>query len=405
MQQLFSELNATIDCAILDEIFERVASESELPEWLTEKYVRGLNEDFGVFGTHEKVVYAALSQIKESRELTLFARLLYEVLASGRRGGPYFKSLVLPKAPADAPHLVGYDFVGLFAILGHIRDNYQELCARGVPEEVVRETLRGIDGSIETSTVKEGRPSFNKDYFMWSYNYINGRLLTLGRLNYQIWPGHSYPVRIFKNGEGKSAVLAEGAKIDKSGYIHGSLGYTDEASAYDADFIETDEYYEGYPADPEGGLVLPTRCRLLKSEWEVAVNRQDAVLHIHIPSGGGFTAEALEGSYRMAREIFGRCYPEFDVKVFFTGTWLISPELRPFLKPTANMRTFASYFKLFPIRARGMSVYSFLFNRIATSPAEVDHATLPEDTSLQRSIKAHLQKGGMIHEWGGYFLF
>ncbi len=405
MQELFSKLNARIDCAILDEIFEGVRSERELPEWLREDYVRQLNEEFGVFRSHEAVVYTALSQIKESRELTLFTRLLYEVLGSGRRGGPYFRALTLPKAPEDAPQLVGYDLVGLFAILGHIRDNYRDLITRGVPEAVVKETLAGIDGSITTSTVKEGRPSFNKDYFMWSYNYINGRLLTLGRLNYQIWPGHSYPVRIFKNEKGETAVLIEGAHLDKSGYIHGSLGYTDEASAYDAAFVETDEYYEGYPADPQSGLVLPERCRLMKSEWAVAVKRSDAVLHIHIPSGGGFTAEALEESYRMAREIFGRCYPEFDVKVFFTGTWLISPELRPFLKPTANMRTFASYFKLFPIRARGLSVYSFLFNRIATSPAEVDPTTLPEDTSLQRSIKAHLIGGGYIHEWGGYFLF
>ncbi len=405
MQELFSKLKAEIDCAILPEIYERVTADPALPEWLSEEYVRGLNEDFGLFKTHEEVVYTALSQIQASPELTLFSRLLYEVLGSGRRGGPYFRTLTLPKAPADAPHLVGYDFVGLFAIMGHVRDNYGELVARGVPEEIIRDTIVGIDGSIETSTVKEGRPSFNKDYFMWSYNYINGRLLTLGRLNYQIWPGHSYPVRIFKNAKGDTALLVEGTKIDKSGYIHGSLGYTDEASAYDADFIETDEYYEGYPTDPEGGLVLPERRRLMKSEWAVAVKRSDAVLHIHIPAGGGFTAEALEESYRMAREIFGRCYPEFDVKVFFTGTWLITPELRPFLKPTSNMRTFASYFKLFPIRARGMSVYSFLFNRIASSPAEIDHATLPEDTSLQRSIKAHLVGGGYIHEWGGYFLF
>ena len=259
MQDLFSKLGALIDCAILDGIYEKAVKEEGLPPWLGKAYLRQLNEEFGVFSTHEEVVYTALSQIKESRELTLFARLLYEVLGSGRRGGPYFKSLVLPKAPADAPHLVGYDFVGLFAILGHIRDNCAELTARGVPEDVIRKTLRGIDGSITSSTKKEGRPSLNKDYFMWCFNYINGRLLSVGRLNYQIWPGHSYPVRIFRNEKGETRVLIEGARIDKSGYIHGSLGYTEESRAYDADFVETDEYYEGYPADPQSGLVQPTR--------------------------------------------------------------------------------------------------------------------------------------------------
>lgn len=405
MQELFSRLQATIDCAILPEIYERVKQAPALPEWLHEEYVRKLNEDFKVFTNHEEQVYTALSQIREREDLVLFTRLLYEVLGSGRRGGPYFRNLVLPKAPADAPHLIGYDFVGLFAILGHIRDNYRDLCARGVPCEIIRATLVGIDGSIETSSVKEGRPSLNKAYFLWSYNYINGRLLTVGRLNYQIWPGHSYPVRIFKNAKGESVLLYEGTRIDERGRLHGSLGYTDEEKAHPADFIETDEYYEGYPSDPQSGLISPIRRRLMKQEWEEAVKRSDAVLHIHIPAGGGFTAEALEDSYRMAREIFGRCYPEFEVKVFFTGTWLISPDLEPFLKPGANLRTFSSYFSRFPILSHGMSVYSFLFNRIATSPSEVDHASLPEDTSLQRSVKAHLSAGGTIHEWGGYFLF
>ncbi len=404
MQTLLSRLNMTLTSRIAEEAYQAAIAETTLPEWLREDYVLQLNEELGLIETNKEVVLRALSEVVANSDLTTLAKMLYYILGSMRRGCEGLGNYTLPASPAGYP-VLGCDFVALFPLMGHIRSNYEDLIKRGVPEAIVKGTLSALDESISISSSREGRPAFNKTYLGWCYNYINGRLLKIGRLDYQIWPGYSYPVHLYKKADGETAALVEFAKLDKAGYLLGSAGHTEDAGAVDADLIETEEYYEGYPVDPDSGLSSLRRVRLSKHEWQEVLKRDGVVINIHIPAGSGMTEEALTASIESARAIFGRAYPEFDPKVFFTSTWLLSPELDPYLKPTSNIRIFQKLFKLFPTVSRATSIYSFIFGLIVSSPAEVDISSLKEETSLQRSIKAHLAAGGLIHEWGGYFLF
>lgn len=121
------------------------------------------------------------------------------------------------------------------------------------------------------------------------------------------------------------------------------------------------------------------------------------VLTIHIPGGADLSREALDDSYAQARAFFP-AHPEACLKdglppeTIMCRSWLLSPTLRTFLGENSGIRRFAEDFQLYESEAESKGCFHFLF----LASDDTDPADLPEKTSLQRAVKAHLVAGGGI---------
>ena len=114
-------------------------------------------------------------------------------------------------------------------------------------------------------------------------------------------------------------------------------------------------------------------------------------VYIHIPGSGKLENEAVEASLRQAAGEINRYFPEYKAKnlAFCTVTWLLSPELEQILPEKSNIRKFQEKFYV-PETVPGNGPFlNFLFK---VGP-ETDYEALPENSSLQRSVKALLLQG------------
>lgn len=140
------------------------------------------------------------------------------------------------------------------------------------------------------------------------------------------------------------------------------------------------------------------------SEWAAGITGLQAglpVLSVHIPSAADLSREALDDSYQQARTFYREhpcmCLKDGQVpQGIICNSWLLSPTLRTLLKPNSGIRRFAEDFQLCHSEAESKGCWHFLF----MAKDDVAPADLPENTSLQRSVKAHLMAGGGI---GGGF--
>ena len=182
--------------------------------------------------------------------------------------------------------------------------------------------------------------------------------------------------------------------------------------------IANEEYakeHEGKPGMTRYGFV---RCNLWgdvlrhgRLEYEIepfghdeyeahgfTVKPDDPVVKIHIPSDGPMLPDDVEKSFCQAY----RYYRMGDITPFICGSWLNYPGNRKFCKPDANIIRFMECFHLLHWEDRPRSND---LRRIFGKDADYENlAALPEETSLQKRLKAHLLNGGTMG-WGyGIFL-
>ena len=199
--------------------------------------------------------------------------------------------------------------------------------------------------------------------------------------------------------------MMDGVTIHASGHILGTGGCTDREGAFEADLTETEDAYEGYPTDPQTGLVQSVRVRLPKHVWEPVYKPGDGIMKVHIPFKGSFDRESIARSYEKARELFPRCFPEYTCTGFTTATWLLAPELDAVLKEGSNIRAFGREYHRFPLASSGKDIFEYVFKVSVSDVSQVDIDSLPETTSLQRNVKELARQGTVFHEFGGFMLW
>lgn len=72
----------------------------------------------------------------------------------------------------------------------------------------------------------------------------------------------------------------------------------------------------------------------------------DPYLDIHIPASGPLRYEECAESLRMAKDFFGKFYPEYDYKGFMCHSWLLDPTLSRFLPENSNILRFQTLFHI-----------------------------------------------------------
>jgi hypothetical protein len=212
-------------------------------------------------------------------------------------------------------------------------------------------------------------------------------------------------VSIFQDKAGKLCILMRDTRLHASGNRLGAIGFTDEAGSYDADFVETDTYYEGYAVNEKTCLAENQRTQLPKEEWQCIFAPGDTLIKVHIPVRGKLTKEACHASYEKARKIYSACYPEYDFKGFVCNTWLLSPAMRAFLPEESNIVQFQNDYRIFPAVNNAQDVLHYVYGIDVASADLVYANSLPEDNSMRRGVKELLLKGVYVHQCNGFIPF
>jgi len=125
-------------------------------------------------------------------------------------------------------------------------------------------------------------------------------------------------------------------------------------------------------------------------------------IETHIPQGSPLNAEECLASFAMARDFFARYFPQYAPKCFTCHSWLLSPDFAKILDEESNIVRFMRLWIQAPCKpddSRQAIQRAFGLN---FSREQLENA--PENTRLQRALKAHLLSGGALNAAAGYRL-
>lgn len=122
-----------------------------------------------------------------------------------------------------------------------------------------------------------------------------------------------------------------------------------------------------------------------------ALPPESPILSLHIPSDADLSRASVLGSFGQAREFFARFFPDFRYRAAYCASWLLSGNLRGLLPESSRIRGFQDLFEIAFCDESENDCIVWVFKREYQNPADY-----PEDTSLQRSIKAFILGGGTV---------
>ena len=396
LQQLEQALNIPIPQSWYG-YWEVVAQDSQarIDAILNPEKVSGILHTYGFCLQHEERILKAFAQIRENQALALFECLLDCAMRCDETRN--CDQVDFPQGEGLA-----YRFIALPPMLNAVPEHVQYMRDRGVPEDIVLDTLKEFEACMYLHLVHDGDYAFTKRFYSWISMYIENRLLRIGRLNYELrtFQGN---VRVYVRDDGAITTLVDGVQIHRSGRFLGIRGCEDPEGAFFAEITETQDAYIGYPVD-ENGLVCAQTVCIPKAQWQLRLQKGDNVLEVHIPRIGPMDPEACQKSYQRAREVFAQCYPDHNAKAFAIESWLLDMELKTMLKPTSNIVAFQKQYMPYPIKATGTAVLFFVFpHPTGTDYSKLDYTALTENTSLERMVKKRFVEGGYMYEGGGFF--
>lgn len=116
----------------------------------------------------------------------------------------------------------------------------------------------------------------------------------------------------------------------------------------------------------------------------------DPSLGVHIPERGRLDAAAVGDSLARAAEFFPTHFPERSSRIAICHSWLLDRQLAEYLPAESNIVQFQRRFT--PVSEGDVddpAVFEFVFRQIRPTLDE-----LPQRTSLERAVVAHLRTGG-----------
>ncbi len=120
------------------------------------------------------------------------------------------------------------------------------------------------------------------------------------------------------------------------------------------------------------------------------------VLETHIPQGEPLDEQACLDSFAMAEEFFPKYFPEAKAECFDCCSWLLSPNLAYVMGDHSNVVKFMRMWKIKKIiYTQSEGTIGRVFGFGSTRDQLPD---LPENTSMQRKVKAFLLAGGDLSD-------
>ena len=281
-----------------------------------------------------------------------------------------------------------------YAYLAGVLEVEARYRARGIPPEVLTDTLSDLELWIREHRAKTGRWGLSN--LRWLTNHFSCNLFRLSRLQFQFGVSR-YPYHAWRqSGRGRVRLLADSAlRFSADGLSAGSAPELPLTAPYRLEAGAV----QGLPVDPRG-YVLPQPVALPLTEWTRLLEPGDPVFNLHIPAGSPMDVAACGEAFRQANLFFPKCFPEYHFHAYVCGSWLLDPQFDGVLQPESNIVGFLRQVYLFPLPgATGRQT----LERVFGTP-EVDLGAAPRDTSLRRAILTHLERGG-VWRAGGCALF
>ena len=123
------------------------------------------------------------------------------------------------------------------------------------------------------------------------------------------------------------------------------------------------------------------------------------LINIHIPAGTKLNVYDNLKSFKEAMDFYDTYYPENKMEGLMCESWLLSNEIEEVMEGATNISRFGDMFTKYSIGdERGDAVFRFVYNFAAPYPPV---ETLPENTTLQRKLKAYMLSGKRVYAMGG----
>ena len=149
--------------------------------------------------------------------------------------------------------------------------------------------------------------------------------------------------------------------------------------------------YDGF--DRYGWTVRQVGARLFRL-GELEYELTSGCVSLHIPSDAKLLSGLLNDSVKKAREFLSEYFPDYTDMPVDCESWLLSPRLREWLPKTSGILRFQAAFEITEVDPEDDSALEWVFRVAEGQRAALDLSALPEDTSLQRLMKADLLAGG-----------
>lgn len=132
------------------------------------------------------------------------------------------------------------------------------------------------------------------------------------------------------------------------------------------------------------------------------------VLFVHIPRGEKLDEKECEKSFEKAKIFFEKYYSDYPSYKFFCHSWLLYSGNKKFMKDSSNILHFARLFSIIKEEEYPKAAYLYIFgiekkNQALMKAKKIsgkysDTASLPQNSSLQKSAVKHILNGGTLGE-------
>lgn len=137
--------------------------------------------------------------------------------------------------------------------------------------------------------------------------------------------------------------------------------------------------------------------RLGELEYEmVEEEKEGRYISIHIPSDAVLDPKKIKESLQEAKVFFEKYDSSWKEVPYKCCSWLLSPALKELLGEKSKILKFQEMFSIEEVYKDSDEFMEWVFKR-----KDIPLEKLPEETSLQRNMKAHLLSGGWVGEGMG----
>ena len=386
LQEIASKLNINTYPDALNEI----QNYNNVPDIRNVQWLEDLENAYHILGKYYHLVCQAALELQNDESRYHW----------GMTAAKYLTYCTVPEArdipmPSRDGTLAG-DFLPLLILLTLLPACVEESIRRKMPEDMIRRNLDHIVDGISIVEYETGRPAINLVYFRWLVKFFKVVLFNCNGFNFEIrtLPGEVYVLQDNTTGS-LHPVLYKG-RIHSSGHILNSAGCPETDDYFYARVTETEDAFIAFPCI--NNLVSRETAVFPKNKYNLVLQSGDHVLSVHIPRGTDISnasaRRSLSAGFKMAVSLF----PELDLKALYCHSWLLDPAFEHLLKPGSKIVQFGNIFTRYPAKSAGKEVFSFVFRH----PMPLEE--LPENTSLERSVKQYYLNGNFILAYSGVIL-
>jgi len=256
----------------------------------------------------------------------------------------------------------------LLVLLSFVDRTEQEMCRRGIPEDIRNNVYKVYEGIYQSTRQVLGYPAVRAMHYFWNRHSLTPDLFAMGGLEFEI---RDLPQEGTFFREKKTGLL---------------VGLLEEGQTPDA-YVCREILRGGNPGDTR---ILP------KEDYEYFLRPGEDLLSVHIPGGARVDPAACQAAFGEARAFFARYFPERNPKCFYCRSWLMDPSLADHLPERSNIVSFQKQFQRCPVKSSGKEVFAFVHPKPFESYAE-----LPENTSLERMLKTRYLANDPVYVHAG----